>query len=122
MKILLCILAISLIISGCTANNSSPIRTIEPSVTPGTQSQDMIDTAQSDKINDTTYAGKLTKLTDTEITIVMDGKTTEVFKLNDKAKRDIEILKIEVDDRIIIVFDSPESRNITAVQKIRSEL
>lgn len=118
-KSLILIFALLICLSACdkkgetSTPETSPLPTETPKITAS---------QYPDKINETTYAGRLTDLTDTTITIIMDEKTTEVFNLNERAKRDIDILKIEVGNRIIIEFDSPETRNITSVQKIQTEL
>ena len=114
-KILAFMLVSVLLFSGCSKKLVTPSESPTPSETPTAE------TELADKMNDTTYAGKVTEITDTSITILMDEKVSETFDLNEKAKSDIRILKIEKDNRVIINFDSAENRNITGVELITSE-
>jgi len=74
-----------------------------------------------DRIFENVYAGRVTEITDTEITIKMDERVDETFELNDRAKADIKDFEIAVDSRIIVKFVSPEDRTITAIEVIKSE-
>ncbi len=109
-KILVFMMVSVLLFSGCAKKLTTP------SESPSTS-----ETQLADKINDTTYAGKVTEITDTTITILMNEKTSETFDLNEKAKNDIRVLDIKTDKRIIINFDSAENRNITGIEVITSE-
>ena len=104
-----------LLFSGCSKKLTTPAESPSPSETPKAETQ------LADKMNDTTYAGKVTEITDTAITILMDGKVSETFDLNERAKNDIRILKVEKDKRVIIKFDSAENRNITGIEVITTE-
>lgn len=104
-----------LLFSGCAKKLTTPSENPSASEPPKLQAQ------LSDKINDTTYAGKVTEITDTTITILMNEKESETFDLNEKAKNDIQVLDIKTDNRIIINFDSAENRNITGIEVITSE-
>ena len=117
-KTIVLILACLLCLTACGKKDT----TVTPTPTATATPKKVTASQYPDKINETTYAGRLTELTDTTIKIIMDEETEETFELNDRAKRDIEILKIEVGNRIIIEFESPETTKITTVQKIQSEL
>ena len=74
-----------------------------------------------DKMFDNVYAGRVTEITDTEITIKRDDRIEETFTLNDRAKEDIKDFEIKEGLRIIVKFVSPEDRSITALEVIRAE-
>ena len=106
-KLLVLSLAVILVFGGCgkKAENTVP-------ETPEANQE----IALKDKVNETAYAGRVTEITDKEITIIMDEVVSETFKLNDKAKNDIKALDIKVDSRILINFDTVENREITSVE------
>ena len=101
-----------ILISGCSKKLTEPSQEMQ---------QDQTAVQSADKINDTTYAGRVTEITDETITIIMDEKTNETFNLNERARNDIRILQVDVDKRVIINFESAESREITGIEVITSE-
>lgn len=118
MKKFLALFFVSLVlISGCSKKLTTPAETPTPSADAQQNKEEQL----ADKMNDTTYAGKVTEITDETITILMDEKVSETFTLNERAKNDIRILKVEVDKRVIIKFESAENREITGIEVITTE-
>lgn len=76
-----------------------------------------------DKIGDTYYRGRVTEITDDEITIILDETQPYTYKLTENAKKDIEVLEIAVDKRVIVHFESAEDGTVTAtsIEVITSE-
>lgn len=70
----------------------------------------------SDMLSDTYYRGRVTEITDDEITIILDEIQPYTFKLSDDARKDIEVLKIAVDNRVIVTFDTAEDGTLTATK------
>ena len=68
----------------------------------------------SDKLSDTYYRGRVTEITDDEITIILDEVQPYTFKLSDSARKDIEVLGIAVDNRVIVTFNTAEDGTLTA--------
>ena len=77
----------------------------------------------SDKIGDTYYKGRVTEITDDEITIILDETQPYTYKLTENAKKDIEVLEIAVDTRVIVNFEAAEDGTMTAtsIEVITSE-
>ena len=112
MKKLAILLSVLLIFTAGCSKNEAPR---EATPTEPTPTEEL---TLEDKIFDNVYAGTVTEITDTEITILMDKRISETFTLNDRAKEDIKDFSIEKDTRVIVKFVSPEDRTITAIEKI----
>lgn len=106
-------LIFAILLSGCGKKLTTPAPSPEASPTEGVQ--------LADKITDTAYAGRVTEITDSAITIIMDEKVSETFNLNERAKNDIRVLEVTVDKRVIVNFKSAQDREITGIEVIKSE-
>ena len=105
-KFLALLLVLMFVFVGCANNSGNEVENTDNSQ----------ETVLADKVNDTAYAGRVTEITDKTITIIMDETVSETFNLNEKAKKDIEVLKVEVDKRVVINFDTVENREITSIE------
>lgn len=74
------------------------------------------------KMSETTYAGILMEISEDKIKVSVDNENY-FYTLSDRARDDLEILEIQVGDKIIVNFSKEDADNWRAesIEKIVSE-